>query len=575
MTERRTPYGSSSEQGVALIWAIIIMIVVLGFIVLVASSTMSTVRETRDSATRTRAVFWAEAAGKDLVARMDDAEIGPWVTGRSGADLYLSFAGGAPAGIATPPANRQYAIGADRRAIPLTGSGTERGWYQVLPPAGLGSPAWTGVKVMNPARPGDQGSVQFVIRAWADLAGAQPVLVRVELRRNALSRFSLLSEDQLTLGGLGALSLRGAIHTNNARNAPQAIQVAPSTNVGGARSVTTTRGAISGCGSGVCRANVRETVSFGSAARAMRHVEQLSRRRCAGATFAACAPPPPAAGAGTTIPAWHVNLAAAGGCIDVGTMLFNTRTDAGNYATLDDRRGPIGNATGVRRYCPAANGGAIVLDGDVVVSGLRAATAPPVTIMARRTAAFPATATVPSGGVRIRVSAPASIYLEQSANGAGIGAQSPPAGQGVNPVGLVAEGGIFLPSWALRESRSPTRSGRNDTLVVRNVAAMASTGEIAYSPSIQAIAADGSLPGGLGINAVTARMMQYGYGSSFSFTGSLISAGRMVFRYGQTNEYVGYGTRTLAYEESLAWNPPPWFPADSDWHVADWTEFDA
>ena len=64
-------------------------------------------------------------------------------------------------------------------------------------------------------------------------------------------------------------------------------------------------------------------------------------------------------------------------------------------------------------------------------------------------------------------------------------------------------------------------------------------------------------------------------GWSISFDGSLISGGRMVFRYGQTAQFIGYDTRSIRYVEDLAWNPPPWFPADSDWHVADWTEFDA
>ncbi len=568
---------ADAESGVALIWAIIVMIIILGLLVVISVATLSNSRETRESASRARAVFWAESAGKDLVARIDNAELGPWEASRdSVGNRTLRFlSAGSPVN-AQVPGSTSFPItagSADRRALPLTSSAggqTQNGWYQILPPK-PGLPAWTGIKIMDPANPGAQGSVQFVIRAWHDAVGAQPALIRVELRRNALSRFSLLSEDRLTLGGIGSLNLGGAIHTNNTRGASNGIDVGAATSMTGVRSVTTTTGSITGSCGGVCKPNVREVVSFGSAARAMRHVERIATiaGRCNASGFGACA----LAWAGGTpavdqLGAWHVNLDAAGGCVAIGRLTFPTRTDTGAYPMLDDRRGPLANPVAVQNYCPATGGGAIVLDGDVVVSGLRPAGSPSVTIMARRTAAYPS-ARVNSSAAYVPVTAPASIYLEQSANGAGIGATS-----ANDPVGLVAQGGIYLPSWAMSGSAGGARSGRNDTLAVRNVAAMAVSGEIAYSPSIQAIAADGSAPGGLGLNATDARAAGYGFGTNFTFDGSLVSGGRMVFRYGQAASFIGYGTRSISYVESLAWNPPPWFPADSDWHVADWTEFD-
>lgn len=560
-----------------MIWAIIIMIIILGLLVVISVSTLFNNRETRDSASRTRAVFWAEAAGKDIVARIDNAELGPWQQSQDAAgNRILSFiAAGSPLG-ATVPTDTWFPVIAgqtDQRALPLTstaGGTTQNGWYQILPPR-AGAPAWTGLKIMDPAQPQSQGAIQFVIRAWNSGSNAQPVLVRIELRRNSLSRFSLLSEDRLTLGGIGSLMLGGSIHTNNSRNANIGIEVGTATNISSVDSITTTAGTITGC-SMVCKSNVGEVVSFGSASRAMRHVERIATipGRCIANRFAGCAlawtgGQPPV----DQIGAWYVNLNSGGGCISVGRMMFPTRTDTGAYPSLDDRRGPLGNATGSQNYCPAPGGGAMVLDGDVVVSGIRPPGAPAVTIMARRTSAFPA-ARVNSSLVYRPVTAPASIYLEQSASNAGIGALS-----AANPVGLVAQGGIYLPSWAMTNSNGGVRSGRNDVLVVRNVAGIAVAGEIAYSPSIQAIAADGTAPGGLGLNATSARLARYGYGSSFTYQGSLASGGRMVFRYGQAADYIGYGTRSISYVDSLAWNPPPWFPSDSDWHLADWTEYEA
>jgi len=560
------PHQRREEQGVALIWAIIVMIIVIGLIVVMVASTLNSTRETRDSASRTRAVFWAEAASKDLVARIDNAELGPWVASRTAAgNQYLSFAvPNAPVGMTTPANGAFPVAGTGTRAIPLTstaGGTTQRGYYQVLPPV-TGAPAWTGVKIMDPAQPGEQGAIQFVVRAWTDAIGTRPVLVRVELRRNALSRFSMLSEDQLTLGGIGTLQLGGSIHSNNTRNAATAIQVGGATDLSGVRSISSTTGSIAGCAGAICKPAVREVVSFGSAARAMRHVEQLSALgRCVPARFAACAisglQRPPL----DQIPVWHVNLAGPGGCLVVGRMTGPTRTDTGVYPMLDDRRGPTGGPVGTSSYCPAPGGGAMVLDGDVIIAGMRPAGAAPVTIMARRTTAFP-TAQVNGATAPTAVTAPASIYFQQTGSGAGIGAATPD-----NPVGLVAQGGIYLPSWAM--------TGVNDVLVVRNVAAMAVSGEVAYSPSIQSIAADGSTPGGLGLLPAAARALNYGYGTRFQFEGSLISGGRMVFRYGQAASWLGYGQRDISYVDSLSWNPPPWFPADSDWHVADWTEFDA
>ncbi len=558
----------STERGVALIWAIIIMLVVLGVLALVTASTMSTTREAKDSASRTRAVFWAQAAGKDLVSRLKSAELGSWVqTVRPNGDLVLTFGpSGTPQGLAMPTkATFPNGTGATAtRALPLVGSsGSGRGWYQVLPPAHGVSP-WTGIRVRDPANPGGQGSVQFVVRAWDDVTGAAPVLVRLELRRNALSRFAVLSEDHLALGGIGTLQLGGRVHTNNTRNAATAIQIGAATDISGAQSITSASGTIAGCASTTCRADIGERVSFGSAARAMEQVARLSQQttpfqRCNDpAGFVACR----LTLAATTLPnnvmpLFTVNLAGTGGCVNVGRTTAPLRSDTGGVPSINDRVGPSSTTTPLGTYCPARGGGALLLEGDVLVSGRRALGTAAVTVMARRPSTFPS---VLVNGVATTVTLPASIYLLQS-GGIGIGTVDPD-----EPVGLVAQGGVYLPSWAMNTT--------NSTLSVTNVATMAVSGEIAYSPSIQAIAADGSTPGGMGISPATARSLGYGFGQSFTYSGSLLSGGRMSFRYGQAATYIGYGARSISYVPSLTWNSPPHFPADAEWHLADWTEFD-
>lgn len=558
-----------TEQGVALIWAIIIMIIVMGLLVVVTMSAMSTTRDAKDSASRTRAVIWAESAGKDLVSRIESGEVGPWAT-PSGANFRLTFAGGVPSGTTTG-ARTAFRVGADTRAVPLVSRGGQRGWYQVLPPA-PGEPAWSGLRIRDAGRPGDQGSIQFVVRAWHDSADAAPVLVRMEIRRNTLSRFSLLSEDQLTLGGIGSLRLGGLIHTNNTRGAGQAIQVGAGTDLRGVQRVTTTSGSITGrCPTGVCRQDVREQVSFGSASRAMDQVDRLARMttpfaRCATGRFVACSFS--SAGFGTA-PAnsmwiWNISLN-DGSCIGVRRQTIPVRTDTGGVPAVNDRVGPNGGLINVGRYCPARGGGAILLDGDAIVTGRRPGNAGAVTIMTRRGASYPR---VRMGATNVPSTQPASVYLLQTGSGAGVGANCDvPSSPACEAVGIVAQGGVYLPSWAMRNV--------NDNLAVVNVAAMAVAGEIAYSPSIQAIASDGATPGGLGVTPDQARVMGYGFGSDLSFSGAMLSGGRMTFRYGQAGTYIGYGTRSFTYNPALTWDAPPYFPSDNDWHLADWTEFDA
>ena len=566
-TTRMSVAPRPGERGVALIWAILVMLVVMGLITAIGMTTLNSSRETRDATSRTRAVFWAEAAAKDLVARIDNGEIGPWVAATDAAgNQYLGMP--LTTGFVTPSTTSFPVAGSPlgSGALPLVNSvngSTERGWYQVLSPVAAQARPWTGLHVLDPADPVSQGSIQFVVRAWNDTARAKATTVRVELRRGSIARFSMLSENEFTLGGLGTLNLAGAIHTNNAREASTAIELGANASLGNVTSISSTKGAITGCnGSPKCKPDVGEVVPFGSGNRSIQKVERLAMMpgRCTTNAFVACNLDS-GVNAGivsnSTMPAWHVYVNGAGGCVTVRTMSFPMRRDTGSYGMLDDRAGPATDNDSLRSLCPAPGGGALLFNGDVVVTGVRPAGAPPVTIFARRSATFPRRTV--NGVANQAITAPASIYFLQAAGGS-IGAAS-----AAQPLGLVAQGGVYAPGWAMRTT--------NDVMRITNVAAMAVTGEIAYGPSIMAVAADGSAPGGLGILPDQARVLGYGYGRSFSFSGSLASSGRMVFRYGADNaQYLGYGTRTISYVDALSWNPPPFYPADSDWHLADWTE---
>lgn len=209
----------------------------------------------------------------------------------------------------------------------------------------------------------------------------------------------------------------------------------------------------------------------------------------------------------------------------------------------------------------------MVLDGDIVVRGKRTGVnTAPVTIMARRTTAFP-TVTVTDYQNRViatnvRVTAPASAYLLQTANGAGVGSDSDLA-----PVGVVGEGGVYLPSYAMRTV--------NSVMNVQNVALMAGNGEIAMGPSILAVASDGAIDAGGGMQPGAARAAGYGYGSQLNVTGALATRRQSIFRYGAGASFLGYGNRRIAYPPNLTWNAPPFYPSFQDWHVATMTESDA
>lgn len=566
MTERRPT--TSDERGVALIWALLIMIIVLAIISGLAAIALNSSRDTRDANSRTRATFWAQAAAEDLSTRIVNGEVGPWVSSTSAAGQFLSMPLTSPV---TPSLTTFTVPGASgarsRGALPLTttaGGVTQRGWYQVLDPGSAArNQPWTGLRNLNTTDYTNRGSIVFVVRAWADTRNARPVVVRLVLRRDSLARFNILTEAPLVLGGssggLQSWSAMGRIHTNNTANANPAVQVtgAVPANVS---SVSSTSGAISGCSSSKCHANVGDVVPFSSSSdRAFATVQRVASMsgRCSTSSFAACSFTAGTVAAGYPVdqmPVWRVLLSGGSNCVTVQRTAMQLRTDVGSYPLLNDRLGFQQPLTTVGNYCPAAGGGALLFDGDVFVGGQRAASNTPLTILARRTAAFPSRTVM---GASVKTVAPASIWPLQTASNGGVGS----AGT-LSAVGLVAEGGVYFPSFAM--------TGVNDTLRLSNVAAMAASGSISYGPSIQAVASSGQQ--GLGVSAASARAMGYGYGTLLSMSGSFASAGQMIERYG-AGTYLGYGSRQLNVSQALDWYSPPWYPTDNDWHLADWTEF--
>jgi hypothetical protein len=273
------------------------------------------------------------------------------------------------------------------------------------------------------------------------------------------------------------------------------------------------------------------------------------------------------------MPVWIVDVGACGDGVGVLQGTVPLRDDTGGVATLDDNQ-PLTQTANLGCVGVSEGGGALLFNGDVYVRGNRSSLRS-VTIMAQRRLQTPAASAVPGGNdlnVRyntdasldgsietVRVTNPANIYLVQ--NGGPVGTTSAWAS-----LGVVAEGGVYLPSYHMRNV--------NANMTVRNVSAMATGAEIAYGPSIISVASDGTTPG-LGLPPATARQAPYNYGSAqnLSWTGSLASRRPITFRYGSAFAWLGYGTRTMAYPPELLWNPPQGYPTDRDWHLSDYKEF--
>jgi hypothetical protein len=568
----------TSEHGVALIWAILIMLVVLGTITVSVGMTMVRTDETKDDANRTRSSLWVQAAADDLAVRLQSREIGY--------DLW----GGGPApagqdqvimvprtGLATP-AGTTFPNGGSTQARRLQftrGSKTYRGWYQVMPiPAGSpgsgmnpaspasGGTSWVALLRRAAGSPGTQGSIEMTVRVWEESKRAEPVVAKLVFRRASFSRFSILADDQLKLGGVGSVNPGaggGYIHTNNSRGANPPIIFAGGF-INSATKITASTGTLS-CGSN-CVGNVRDVVEFGAATRAFEKTYQSSTRATAPGTAIYRQGLPDNQ---TSMPVWVADVGMCGDGVGVYQATVPLRDDTVGVPAADDNQ-----ALSLTSYqgCVAVSegGAALLFNGDVYVRGNRTSMRS-VTIMAQRrqqndplVVRLNTDNSLDGSLEATRVTAPANIFLLQ--NGGNVGSSSP-----WGPVGVVAEGGVYLPSYYMRSGRA------NYVVNVNNVSAMATGAEVAYGPSIISVAADNTTPGlGLPPSVAAASPYFYGSGSALNWRGSIASRRSITFRYG-SGAYLGYGTRTMSYPPELMWNPPQGYPTDRDWHLTDYKEF--
>jgi hypothetical protein len=559
------------EQGIALIWAILIMLIVIGTITVSVGMSLVRTDETRDEAQRTRSSIWMDAAADDLVQRLQSREIGDDLESVPGPNadgrIVVPMPGTSPSGtrisVFKNPGPTTGSTNA--RQIQFTRNGrTYRGWYQVLPTPGTTTP-WRAILRRSGSSTATQGSVEMVVRAWEDGTRARPVVAQLTFRHASFARFALLSDDRLNVGGLGVINPQGGmIHSNNAKRDPVAITLDGPVRA----TITTTSGAIQrvrggNCiGGGRCVAGIGDVVEFGAAARAMDRTFQLSSATIAtsGASYSGTGVnryvDVVGNGGANNMPITVVDLAACGANLWIGTGTFPLRNDTVGVPVADDRFAPtIG---GGQCYPVAEGGGTYLINGDVLVRGYRGDFRP-VTVMAQRRRTF--NVLVDTNGDNIaaesaRVTSPGSIYL----GGGTVGSNSP-----FHPIGLVAEGGLYAPSYIM--------VGGNSTMTVNNVAGMAAGGEIGYGPSIISVAAESGQVG-LGLSPNAAQALGYGYGRRLDWNGALASRRPIVFRYGTNgNNFLGYADRNFVFPPDMHWSAPPGYPNDRDWHLTDLEEF--
>jgi len=579
------------ERGIALIWALIVMMLVAGIIALVGLQTVSSSENAKRSTSRVRSGIWVQAAADDIAARLNTREIGfdvgastPPLTSTD-LDLVVPTTGSSALATSSPVFDNS-GNGLARKLTVDDGTTKRIAWYQVLAMAETGTPAWNVRFIRGPGL--GAGSVQAVLRVWENSPNARPVTARITYRQSSLSRFSILSDDVLNIKNLGTVTPTGYIHANNSSNQSTAITVGNQSQLLNASAVTSSQGSITGCSLALCKSNVKDVVDFGAATRTMQQIRSLSTKTLPDGTTTYAAAgiartfetSALSAGGDRVTPGWLVLLQGPGcsaGQLTVWTVDFRLRNDIGGIPAIDDRALYIGPKT---TECVTVNegGGAFLFESDVDVHGVRPAGAPPVTIVTQRdNEARPAirldTDNVPSTLETTSMTTPASILLDGGGGGVGGPCTSPNvngavgAANPLNPVGLVAEGSIYVPTYEMNHF-----SNDGKCLTVQNVAGLSLTGGLTYGPYIDSIASDGT-NNVVGFTPAFARNTGgAGYGERFTWKGSIASRREVLMRYGTGADYVGYGDRSFESVPSLLWNPPPFYPGDRGWYTVDFQE---
>jgi hypothetical protein len=563
------------EDGVALVMAIVIMILVIGFISVYTLVSSSSRDELVTERGRMQSEVWADAAGDDIAQRLERGEIGfqsvaTTLDGKQGRLLQMRVPGTSVA----------HGAGSCPNSFPISTSGGGSGFYCVLSPGGGLGPG--GFLNLDPADPA-HGTTSFVVRAWGTQGTPRPLGVELTFGRSSLARFAVLSDAPITLDktvGAGSLVLpAGArLHSNNTSNATHGIFMRGAVNHAGASRITTTRSgsgqAVSASAGAAPCANGPKcyvsgtTVSFNSTFTAFNRIAKADPGgMCSGGAdagsvgaFRMCRiasgyifPGPAIAG----MPVFVVNV--NGACVAWTTARFPLRQDSYSYPITDDSVAPIGTGGG-GNFCPASGGGALMFEGDVLLRGNRAVGSPSVTIMARR----PTTGTnqrvlLPSG-TSAQVSEAASIYLDAGSGaigGAGTGSTA-------STLGVVAEGGVYLPTYAAVGN-----------FTIRRSAIIAAGSSFSMGPSFQQVAGDTGVvaQGGTEISAGGIDPCSPAAGlpvaGTLNFSGTFASRQLPFLTYTGGGCTRGYQARSYQFDTELGWNPPPFYPAPTPWHVVD------
>lgn len=539
-----------SEHGVALVAALIVMLLVVGVIAIFSMLAVGESQQGRADRQRAESLYWVETAAAQVLAQLRAHEIGP--------HRMAGQAGGAQLWTVPGPTGR-------RPLTVTTPSGaTQQGYFEVLAPVQGGTP--NTVAYMNsPADLQHRGEVRLVLRGSASAADPRPRAALVTFRRSSLAAYAMVSDAPIDIGNLGSSRIMGSIHSNNVQHADVGIRISGA-NTSAARLISTTQGSIQGgCSAARCVPGSEQSVSFTNVDRAFAEVERLhARGGCTASRRIACVHAPRVAWhPADTSPAYRVRLDGPGGCVTVAPIAMPLRMDAGAAAIVDDRRPPVGPFGATTSYCPSSpNAGfALLLNADVQVEGSRSGA--PVTIMSRNSSR---PTTIVSGQSTVRQQ-PGSIFVVQQ--GGRFGSSNP-----TSPVGLIAEGSVYLPDWAIA-------SGNNRTLNVDHVAIAAKSGELSLGPMTLAMA--GSVNGlsagganakeGGGLNPCAGEAATFDRGAQLRIVGAVASRREPVLGYGTAAACsFGYSQRQYTYSEHLEWNPPPLYPTTAPWHVAAWDE---
>lgn len=568
---------NNNEQGVAMIFAIVMIILIMGFLAVFSLSSVISRDERATERGRAQSEVWADAAAADLASRLETGEIG-----FSASNTVVDSKRGRILGLGKEGTNATHGSGSCSPSYPLKSSTVGSGWYCVLSPV-PGATRGTGFLNLEPSDP-EHGTVTFVVRAWGTQDAIRPLDVELRFGRESLSRYAILSDAPIMLDASAAGSLvlpAGArLHSNNTSNASYGIYMRGQVDHSQAARITTTRagsgtavntsGGAAACPNGNKCYVSGKWVGFNSAFTAFNRVAK------ADPTSVCPDNSPPAtysngfrlcrvsadkifpATAGR-LPVFVVDVSNA--CVDWGTGSFSLSTDSYSYPILNDTVAPsIGTLS--NQLCPASGGGALLFEGDVLVQGVRPDSSPPLTIMVRRPQNNSSQKVTLPSGTSAQVAEAASIYLTTT------GVNTEVGGSGVSnsssPLGLVAEGGIYVPTYEV-----------NSDLEIKNTSMLAAGSGFSLGPAFQHIAGDSGVvsegdaeiaAGGVDPCSSASTLPQ---ANRVTFSGTLASRQVPFLSYVRGGCSAGYTIREYNFNTELAWNPPPFFPSPHPWHLVD------